>query len=364
MLRGYPKAFRYSRAWARPPRPLEEREITLDGRDRPIPATYYLPRRRRGRLPVWVVLHGLTRPGRAHPSLVRFARALASTPAAVVCPEIREWIDLSLAPEVAVDLIKDSILALDGLVEADASRAGLIGFSFGAPQALAAAADPAVRGRLRCVTGFGGFFDLERTLRFLFNGTHEWRGEDHYRRPDPYGRWVVGANYLSATPEGAGAHDVADALRRLAIEAGERRIDSWDSTYNPFKAELRTAVAPSRRPLFDLFAAPDSSDPEPSESDPFVRSLAVAIRERSSAMEPRSFVRDLSTPVRLLHGRSDHLIPYTETLRTEDALSGLVDVQATITGLFAHSDEGKEGGNRVLEGLRLFRALADVLGKT
>jgi len=239
----------------------------------------------------------------------------------------------------------------------------LIGFSFGAPQALAVAADPAVRGRLRCVAGFGGFFDLERTLRFLFNGSHEWKGADLYRRPDPYGRWVVGANYLPETPEGRGAEDVADALRRLAIEAGERRIDSWDSSYNPMKAELRAGIAPARRSLFDLFAAPDSSDPEVSESDPLVGALAQVIRKRSSAMEPRSFIRDLSAPVRLLHGRSDHLIPYTETLRAHEALTGLVDVQATITGLFAHSDEGEERGNRVVEGARLFRALASVLGK-
>ena len=335
----------------------------MAGGDRVIPATYYLPRRRRGPLPVWVVLHGLTRPGRAHPSLVRFARSLASTPAAVVCPEIEEWRQLSLSPEIAVPLIKRSVLALPELDEVAADRAGLIGFSFGAPQALAAAADPEVKERLRCVAGFGGFFDLERTLRFLFSGAHEWAGQDHYRRPDPYGRWIVGANYLALTPQWRDASDVAEGLLSLAIEAGERRIDSWDSSYNPLKAELRARIAPSRRDLFDLFAPSDSGDPTTSESEPLVRALADAIRERSSAMEPRRFVGELATPVRLLHGRHDHLIPYTETLRAQEALTGSVDVRATVTGLFAHSGEGEGGGSRVLEGMRLFRALAGVLGE-
>ena len=48
--------------------------------------------------------------------------------------------------------------------------------------------------------GFGGYCDLERTLRFQFTGEHEWNGEAHSLRPDPYGRWIVGANYLTAVP--------------------------------------------------------------------------------------------------------------------------------------------------------------------
>src|SRR5690606_37512075 len=43
-----------------------------------LPATVFRPARGPRQLPGWVVLHGLTRPGRAHPSLQRFARAFAS----------------------------------------------------------------------------------------------------------------------------------------------------------------------------------------------------------------------------------------------------------------------------------------------
>lgn len=363
MLKGYRSALRYSRAWSGTPAALEEEEVPLGVGDREVPATLYLPVRRGPRPAVWVVLHGLTPPGREHPALVRFCRALASTGTAVLCPEIPEWRRLALSPETALPVIKQTVLALPQLPQMDATRTGLIGFSFGAPQALAAAADPEIGSRLRCVAGFGGFFDLERTLHFLFTGHHEWQGRDLYRRPDPYGRWIVGANHLTDLPEWAHATDVAEALRKLAMAAGEHRIDSWDPCYDPLKAKLRAGVARERRELFDLFAPVGGGDPAGVEIEPLVQGLAATIRGRSPTMEPQSFVRHLKTPVRLLHGRADHLIPYTETLRATEAMRGHTDVRSTITGLFGHSGAGEAAGGRVQEGVLLFRALADLLGR-
>ncbi len=361
MLRGYLRSFRYSRAWARGGQALEARELSLGNGANPVAATCYRPVHRPHRLPLWVVLHGVTRPGRAHPTLIRFARALASSPAVVVCPEVAQWRALSLAPEAAVPLIKRAVVGASELPEVEPGRAGLIGFSFGAPQALAAAADPKVARHLSCVAGFGGFFDLEHTLRFLFTGWYEWEGEERYRRPDPYGRWIVGANYLAGVPDWSPATDVAEALLRLATAAGDRRIDSWDPSYNPFKQELRSGVAPARQHLFDLFAPPDCGDPSREESEPIVQGLANAIRRASEAMEPKRYVDRLTIPVHLVHGRSDHLIPYTETLRAGEALRPHVPVRATITGLFSHAQVGEEVGNPVVEGVRLFRALAGML---
>src|SRR5688500_20209756 len=61
---------------------------------------YALPgRHRRGG---WVVLHGLTAVGREHPSLDRFARALAATDTLVMVPDIPEWRHLRIAASVSV----------------------------------------------------------------------------------------------------------------------------------------------------------------------------------------------------------------------------------------------------------------------
>ncbi|MEZ4415273.1 MAG: hypothetical protein R3E10_05930 [Gemmatimonadota bacterium] len=358
----YGRALRYSRAWARGPAPLVEEEIPVHSDGRVVPGTLYRPRSAPGPLPGWVVLHGLTRPGRYHPSLVRFCRALSSSPAVVLCPEIPEWIELRLAPEQALPVIRHAVLTLSRRPESHPRRTGLIGFSFGAPQALLAATDPTLTEVLACVAGFGGFFDIERTLRFLFTGDHEWQGRQLHRRPDPYGRWIVGANYLTHLEQHRDAGPVAAALHSLAVAAGERRIESWDPAHDPLKAELRASLPTTQRPLWDLFVPPAGGDPTPEQAEPLVREMAAVIRSLSPAMAPDEFVGRLRTPVRLIHGRSDHLIPYTETLRAGAALRGHPDARITITGLFGHSEEGDGAGMRAWEGLRLLRALAGILG--
>ncbi|MEZ4422348.1 MAG: hypothetical protein R3E98_02975 [Gemmatimonadota bacterium] len=363
MLSGYRRAMRYSRAWAGNPIPLREDEITVAAGPRSVPATLFVPARPRGPLPGWVVLHGLTRPGRAHPSLLRFCRALASSPAVVLCPEVPEWRELRLAPREAQPIIRSSVLAVAGRPETE-GPAGLLGFSFGAPQALLAATDPAVEGTLGCVAGFGGFFDLDATLRFLFTGHHAWEGRPLHRRPDPYGRWVVGANYLTAVPGYERAGPLAEALHTLAVAAGERQIESWDPAHDPVKDALRAGLPAELRPVWDVFAPAGGGDPTQEQAAPLAHGLAEAIRADAVGLEPRHHIEALRTPVRLLHGSGDALIPYTETLRAGRALSraGHRDARVTITGLFAHSGEGEGSGRRTVEALRLLRGLAGVLG--
>jgi pimeloyl-ACP methyl ester carboxylesterase len=392
-MRSTIRALRYARSWVSGSPPAAEHEIVIDRRGEQVPATLFLPvgpRRRRGErerrerrtargaeagavepllplegagdLPGWVVLHGITRPGRQHPTLLRFARSLASTGAAVLIPEIPEWRELELAPEAAVPTIKAAILALDARPETAPGRTGVIGFSFGAPQALIAAADPELKGHLAGVAGFGGYADVERTFRFQFTGEHDWDGTRYRTRPDPYGRWVVGANYITRIPGLEDAHDVGDALRELASAAGERQIASWDPVHEPVKRAAREGVDPRRRFLFDLFAPPAEEEPDREASADYVRAMAREVARGVPLLDPRPFLDKIEVPVRLLHGRDDHLIPFTETLRLRRDFPPDADVRVWITGLFAHS-QGAQLASRLhgaREGLRFLRALRDV----
>src|SRR5690606_31185930 len=91
----------------------------------------------------------------------------------------------------------------------------LIGFSFGATQALMSASRDPVRRHVRRVVSFGGYCDLGRTLYCMFTGEHEWKGERYQLDPDPYGRWIVAANYLDHVPEYAHMEDLKLAAREL-----------------------------------------------------------------------------------------------------------------------------------------------------
>jgi pimeloyl-ACP methyl ester carboxylesterase len=358
------KAMRYLRGWSTGRSSATEHEVELDrGFDR-VPATLFLPEGAREEVPGWVVLHGITRPGRAHPGLLRFARAMASTRAVVLIPEVPEWRALTLAPDRAVPTIRAAILALDARPETAPGRTGVVGFSFGAPQALIAAGDPEVQRHLATAVGFGGYCDLRSTLAFQFTGEVRGEGVREHLRPDPYGRWVVGANYLTAVPGLEGAEDVAVALRELATAAGERRIESWDPLYDPVKRSLRGRIAPERRWIFDLFAPQGEGEPDRDAALELVEALCTAAEAHDPLLAPRAHLEKLTTPVHLVHGRRDHLIPFTETLRLAEALPAGRNT-VTITGLFAHS-----GGTRIgsalhgaREGIRFFRALSRILGE-
>ncbi len=358
------QTIRFIRRWLFERSTIVEQDMLLDRGDRQIPATLLTPAGVRRPLPGWVVLHGSSRPGRFHPVLLRFARSLASARVAVLVPEVPEWRDLRLAPELTTPTGRTALGALEEAAATGPGPFGLVGVSFGCPQVLIAAAQPDLAPRLAGVAGFGGYCDLPRILRFQMSGFHEWKGREYQASPDPYARWIIGGNHLTSVPEYSDAEDVAQALWHLAMEAGERRIPAWEDSYDPIKEELRRGIAQQRRWLFDLFAAPTGVEPDPEAIREFVPRLAVAAEKASPLMNPMPFLKKIKPQVKLLHGKRDRLMPYTETLRLQGCFPEEKGVEATITDLFAHSDQGERLHSiraEAQEGLKFTGALKRVL---
>jgi dienelactone hydrolase len=136
-----PATHRFLREYLRPGSVAVTREESRYARGgEALPATLYLPQRKGRRLPGWVVLHGLTTPGREHASLTRFAGALAASGAAVFVPDLPEWRPLRVEPATTVPTIRAAVRTLHDEPRVDPERVGLFGFSFGATQGLVAAA--------------------------------------------------------------------------------------------------------------------------------------------------------------------------------------------------------------------------------
>jgi hypothetical protein len=210
---------------------------------------------------------------------------------------------------------------------------------------------------------WGGYEDLERTVTFHFTGEHEWEGERLHLRPDPYGRWVVGANCLTLLSGYGDREEVAAALHRLASEAGDRQVKPLDPSLEPLKPVLRGGLPSRDRALFDLSAPPRDRDPDPEEGRELARRLAEAARREIPLLDPIPGIERVIPPIRLLHGRGDRLIPYTETLSLDRRLrSRAPEVITGLTGLFTHS--GGSGtaliGARIRESLRFLGLLARV----
>ena len=355
---------RYARSWKHGSETAAS-ELVLQRDGQRVPATLVLPGGYgRSRLPAWIVLGGITSMGRFHPQLVRFSGALASSGAAVLIPEVPEWRDLRLAPAVTLPTVRAAVEALRTRPEVLPGKRGLIGFSFGAPQAAIAATCDGLSDDIAGVVSFGGYCDLERTLRCQLTGRHEWDGVDHELSPDPYGRWCVASNYLTEVPGHESAVDVALALRQLALASTELRLAAWLPEHDALKRTLRAGIAAARRPLFDLFAHPsEAPPPDRAQAEELSLALAGACRRVDPLLDPADSLSRVCKPMRLVHGRGDRLVPFTESLRLQRSLPAHVRSHVTVTGMFAHSADAAPPSMRarLWEGALLFEALRGVI---
>jgi pimeloyl-ACP methyl ester carboxylesterase len=343
---------------------LTVEETSYDRGQESLPATVYRPLRG-GRLPGWVVLHGLTYTGRQHKSLVKFAGAVAAAGNIVLVPEIPEWRKLQVAPAVTVATIRAAVKALQSRADVAHEHAGLFGFSFGATQALVASCDPEIRPLLSGIAAWGGYCDLHRLFDFAMTGEHELDGRHYTLPPDPYGVWVMTGNYLTSMPGYEGAANAARALHALAQDAGQRGLYAWDPVFDETKVRLRQELDSGEREIFDLIAPPTNSPPgDRAQLRALARQLADTVMRVDPLMDPRPFLARVEVPTLLAHGRDDRLIPFTETIRLERALPPAVLRGRTITALFAHSGGTQSGLGRVgvaREGARFVNLLRRTL---
>jgi pimeloyl-ACP methyl ester carboxylesterase len=317
---------------------VESREISLEVNGAEVPASYIRPHGDHP-LPGWIVLHGITVPGRDHPVLRRFAHALASTGAAVMIPEVPAWRRLELDPSMGDATIEATANHLVSRSDVTGANLNLVGFSFGATQALMSATRPGIARSVRAVVGFGGYCDLGRTVRFMMTGEHEWQRVTRRLDPDPYGRWIVVGNYLTEVPEFAHMVELQRAARELALEAGRLGAYAADPLYDPIKARLREQLPAEQRELWDIFAPPQGVRPSLEESRILAAKLIEATVRKHPDLDPQPVLPYIDQKVVLVHGHDDRLIPYTETLRLRSHLSPGTNVTASITRLFAHSRE-------------------------
>ena len=73
---------------------------------------------------------------------------------------------------------------------------------------------------------------------------------------------------------------------------------------------------------------------------------------------------ELQIPTRLIHGRGDRLIPFTESLRLAELMDSRSETRLFLTGLFSHSqrDAKRSRVAEWLEQLRFLRLMSVVLG--
>ena len=263
---------------------------------------------------------------------------------------------------MAVPTIRAAVHALHERPDIDRNRIGLFAFSFGGTQSIIAASDASIEGELKGVVSWGGYESVQNLIHFGFTGEHELDGVRYRAEPDPYGRWVVGGNYLTKMSGFEHMEDVASALIELATEAGERGIYAGDPIYEPTKHVLAQRFTGDKRETFLVFAPPGrilGADRDYARE--LITPLAQTVVRSDPLMDPTAALERIRVRTYLAHGRDDRLIPFTESLRAERRIPAAARAGVAITGLFSHS--GGTSGNlsamgKLKEG-RLFLSVLD-----
>jgi pimeloyl-ACP methyl ester carboxylesterase len=330
---------RFLRQYFRPREDLVEvSETTFTRGAEPLPATIYRRRGQRSYQTAWVVLHGITYRGRQHKGLQRFASSMAAAGHFVFIPEIPEWSRFTVAPALAVPTIRAAVHALHDRDDVDPNRIGLFAFSFGGTQSIIAASDPQISRELKGLVSWGGYSSVENIVRFGFVGEHEIDGRMYNAEPDPYGRWIVGANYLTKMSGFEDMSDVAQSLIELATESGKRGVYAGDPMFEPLKEELSKRFRGDKLRAYDVFAPRGrilGADRELARE--LIKPMAATVVRTDPLMDPTAALARTTVKTFLAHGRDDRLVPFTESLYAERAIPEQARGGVAITGLFAHS---------------------------
>ena len=297
--------------------PVSTEEITFPGDAGIIRARLYRPTRH-PEAPGLIVLHGVHHLGIDEPRLMGFAAAMASCGLQVLTPElpgIRDYhIDRS-----SVQVIGESA---KWFAQRTGGPTGVMGLSFSGGLALVAASDPVYRPAFKFVLAVGSQDAMDHVTQFYLTGS-ETRPDGSIERlhAHEYGALVLEYEHLEDFVPAADVEAIRPVLRQ--------------HLYEDKVAENAAADKLTERQKMETVELMDSSAPET------LAKLAAAEAKHVAEMEglsPHGKLQELTTPVFLLHGQADNIIPSAETLWMASELPGRTLQAVLVSPVLSHLD--------------------------
>ena len=243
-----------------------------------------------------VLVPGAAVLGRDEPRLQAFARTFARAGFAVLVPELPEVRQLVLSGADA-DRVAGALRELHRRLP-DAPL-GVAAISYAVAPALIAAIEDDLAPRVAFVVGIGGYRDAHAVIRFVTTGAFRPLGDGREFRVEPkaYGRWAI----LRAN---AGRlDDPSDA--RLLEEIALRR---WRDRNADISREA-AMLGPQGRAVLALV---DNRDPDAVPK--LIAGLPDRVRREIDALNLTLYdLSKLRGHLILVHGRTDPLVPYSES---------------------------------------------------
>lgn len=258
--------------------------------------------------------------GITDPRQVAVAEALAYAGFRVFCPELSEIRNL----QVRSQSIERFALILKRLL-ADAQlcphgRFALFAPSFSGAICLKVAADPVLAERITAIAAIGAFSRIERSLAHLM----------YDDTADPYARLVILANFLPRLKEGK-------KLGRYYLASAH---DNWHETAakNPVLAHFETTDDKAKE--WRRLGSKERQLVKRIEHDKNFRvalgkKLLTVMQDTLDAYNVAEVAAAIKSPVFLLHGAGDDVIPPRESV---ELFPQLREAHLVVTPLMGHSD--------------------------
>ncbi|HEX4651591.1 MAG TPA: alpha/beta hydrolase [Granulicella sp.] len=268
--------------------------------------------------PALIVLHGVHYLGIDEPRLEAFATAMASCGIRVLTPELPDIKDY----HVDASSIRTIGESAQWFARRAGAPVGVMGLSFSGGLALEAAADPAYAAAFRFVMAVGAQDDMTRVANYYRTGEDERpNGTVERLAAHPYGPLVLEYEYVQDFVPAKDVPAIRSVLREDLYEdkGGERLA-------------LAALTKPERTEAARLLAG----------TSPATRAMIGASNAKHAAelaeLSPHGDLKRLKTPVYLLHGEADNIIPAAETLWLERDLPRGTLQAALISPVISHID--------------------------
>lgn len=281
---------------------------------------YAVTNRQRHRRPAIVVTHGFTHEGPDDPRLQALCRRLARAGFVVIAPEFDEMRHYRLGLGDQADL-EAVVAALSTDVEVDATRVGVMAFSFGAAPTLIGLAQSPLREAVSFAVIFGGYFDLRRTFKYVLTGAYDGAGH-RGRAPLPTtgdDRWKFLRGNLAMIPPSATSPRLAAAVvRRVA---------------DPHAAVDISGCSPEERAAFALI---ENRDPD--RFDALYDAAGPHVHAWVERLSPQQSASGIRARLFLVHSYTDQKTPFIESIAMSRAVPLAPPPALTLLNAFAHVD--------------------------
>ena len=320
--------------------PITVTQLTIPAHGGPIRARLYAPAGHPD-APTLVVLHGVHYLGINEPRLIAFASALASCGLRVLTPELPDIKDYHVGSN-SIATIGDAAV---WMAKRNGGRpVGVMGLSFSGGLALLAAADPVYRPSIKFVVAIGSQDEMSRVAEYYRTGEDERpNGTEEDLPPHEYGALVLEYEHLEDFIPSRDLAPVRAVLRAHLYED------------EPAEKAALARLSPQQLGEATQLMKTNSA----ATRDALARAEVKHIVDMAG-VSPHGHLANLTTPVYLLHGEGDNIIPSAETMWMENELPSETLKAALISPVLSHLDLDGAGPS-LLDHLRLVHFFALIL---